>query len=103
MVCLAGLEVLPRYYCSRAPLPLSPVSKGNPMSAHRFSIENQKPRLQIFFACGALFRVYYPATFRRWVTKWNFHNIIICMHPIFSVNCQRKTYGQISSNGGGFV
>ena len=43
MVCLAGLEVLPRYYCSRAPLPLSPVSKGNPMGALRFAFENQKP------------------------------------------------------------
>ena len=48
MVCLAGLGVLPRYYCSKASLPLSPVSKGNPMGALRFAIENQKPRFKIF-------------------------------------------------------
>ena len=64
MVCLANLGVLPRYYFSRAPFPLSPVSKGDPMGAVRFSFENQKPRFKIFFACGALFRGCYPTRFR---------------------------------------
>ena len=62
MVCLAGLGVLPRYYCSRAPLPLSPVSKGNPTGEIGFSFENQKPRFKMFFVYGALFRECFPAT-----------------------------------------
>ena len=41
MVCLAALGVFSRYYHWRAPLPLSPVSKGNLMGALRVSFENE--------------------------------------------------------------